>query len=195
MSQSIEASDGRLQRTSATRRNILATTRALILEGVIDPTAQQIADRAAITKRTLFRHFADMESLHRAFIEDAESEATLVIDEPFPEVRRDEWRPLLDLVIDRRVRVYETMLPLYISAIWSKYRSTRQHSMQRTRRGRKRLRQLLPEAIATDPAWFEAVDGVLSIEYWVSLRRDQRLSIAKATDVLRLALEKLTSTG
>jgi len=197
MNQTIEKIDGRVERTSATRRNILAMARELILEGIIEPTAREIADKAGITTRTLFRHFPDMESLHSSFIEDAEEKATHVMDEPFPEGKRDQWQQLLQVVIGRRVRVYETMLPLYISATWSKHRAKLDYSMQRqgVQRRRKRLKDLLPEQIAMDPILFEAIDGVLGIEYWVSLRRDQRLSVTKATAVLKLALKKLTATN
>jgi AcrR family transcriptional regulator len=187
--------DGRVERTATTRRNILSVTRELILEGSIDPTARQIADRAGITTRTLFRHFPDMESLHRSFIEDTDASASLVMDEPFPDGTSDQWRQRLDVVIDRRVRVYESLLPLYISTIWSRYRAAATDSMQHRgiARRRKRLRDILPDGVAKDPVLFEALDGVLSIEYWISLRRDQRLSAARATRVVSLAVEKLTA--
>ncbi len=193
MSQSTVKVDGRVERTSATRNNILAMTRELILEGMVDPTARQIAERAGITTRTLFRHFPDMESLYRSFIEAAEAQATAVMDESFPEGSPEQWQQLLQVVIDRRVRVYESLLPLYISAIWSKYRATPGDARRYkgTRRRRNRLKALLPEPIASDPILFEAIDGLLGIDYWVSLRRDQRLSVSKSSAVLRLALEKL----
>ena len=187
--------DGRIERTAATRRNILAVTRELILGGTIDPTAREIADQAGITTRTLFRHFPDMESLHRSFIEEADASASLVMDEPFPNGAADQWQRLLEVVIDRRARVYESLLPLYISTIWSRYRAGMSNASQGrgvTRR-RKRLKAVLPDEIAEDPLLFEALDGVLSIEYWVSLRRDQRLSVTKATQVVRAAVKRLTA--
>ena len=73
--------DGRTERTAQTYRRILAVTRELILAGKIDPTAREIAAEAEITTRTLFRHFTDMESLHRSLIEDAEVRASAVMDE------------------------------------------------------------------------------------------------------------------
>lgn len=192
--------DGRIERTAATRGKILSETRELILAGRLDPTAREIADKAGITTRTLFRHFADMEALHHSFIEDTDASTSLVMDEPFPAGTPDnkgrQWQQLLNVVIDRRVRVYESMLPLYISTIWSRYRAAASDSIQRqgiTRR-RKRLREVLPDVIADDPIAFEALDGVLSIEYWISLRRDQRLSVERATRVMRMAVEKITAT-
>ena len=52
-----------------------------------------------------------------------------------------------------------------------------------------------PKTILSDTVLFEALDGVLSIEYWISLRRDQQLSISRARDVVRLAVRKLIATG
>ena len=187
--------DGRVERTAATRRNILSVTRELILEGSIDPTAGQIAEKAGITTRTLFRHFPNMEALHRSFIEETDASASLVMDEPFPEGAPDQWQQLLEVVIDRRARVYESLLPVYISTIWSRYRAGAAESMRHKgiARRRRRLKEILPERIVEDPTLFEALDGVLSIEYWISLRRDQRLSVTKAAGVVRLAVEKLTA--
>lgn len=188
-----ERADGRVERTAATRRKILAVTRELILEGATDPTAREIAARAEITTRTLFRHFPDMEALHRNFIEEADASASLVMDEAFPGGTPEQWQRLLEAVIDRRARVYESLLPLYISAIWSRYRA--RDSGVRHRQGvvrrRKRLKEILPEEIVRDSLVFEALDGVLSIEYWRSLRHDQRLSVARATQVVRLVATKL----
>ncbi len=134
-----------------------------------------------------------MESLHRSLIADAEVKAAAVMDEPFSVPADSGWQEQIQQVIDRRVRVYESLLPLYISTIWSRYRASTSDSSQRggIARRRKRLMDILPDEITRDRTLFEAVDGVLGIEYWVSLRRDQRLSVSKAASVLRLATGKL----
>jgi len=75
---------GRRERTAATRRNILSAARELILQGNFDPTAQAIAAHTKITRRTLFRHFPDIETLHGEIILDAQDYAHAVMDEPFP---------------------------------------------------------------------------------------------------------------
>ncbi len=193
-----EASDGRLERTIATRRRILDATRTLLLEGVDEPTAREIADAASITTRTLFRHFADMASLFQTMVDDAESHVMAVRDEAFPvEESVDQRKDRLQTIIDRRCRVYETLLPLYVSRIWAKRQSAnrgRQRSEWVTR-GRQRLMEALPDTIAQDETLFEAIDATLGIDYWVSLRREQRLSATRARTVLECAVAKLTSQG
>ncbi len=50
-------------RSMRSRQRITDAMFAYFDEGVLSPTAQQIADRAGVGLRTLFRHFKDMKSL------------------------------------------------------------------------------------------------------------------------------------
>lgn len=191
-----EPVDGRLERTAATRRRILDAARSLLLDGVAEPTAREIAESASITTRTLFRHFIGMESLYQTMVDEAERRVMAIRDEAFPDqgaMAQDDER--LEAIIDRRCRVYETLLPLYVSRVWAKHRAAlpRGQHNQWLVRGRQRLKQALPEAITRDETLFEAIDATLGIEYWVSLRRDQRLSATRARSVLKRAIAQLTS--
>ena len=186
--------DGRAARKAATNERILSATRELIIDGVLEPTAREIAAEAGITTRTLFRHFADMDALYVTLIEDARTKAAAVMDEPFDVDGVLTWQEQLQRVIDRRVRIFESLLPLYVSSIWSRYRSVVDDpgSRKGVLRRRKRLLDILPGHIAAGVSLFEALDGVLGIEYWISLRRDQRLSVTAARGVLAMAVAKLT---
>ena len=57
--------DGRALRSERSRRPIVEALFALVGEGVLQPTAQQVADRAGVGIRTVFRHFEDMDALLR----------------------------------------------------------------------------------------------------------------------------------
>jgi AcrR family transcriptional regulator len=59
-------SDGRRQRTERSRAALIKAALALIEEGVLIATAQQVADRAEVGIRTFFRHFDDMGALAEA---------------------------------------------------------------------------------------------------------------------------------
>ena len=58
-----EASDGRVRRGERSRDAIVQALFELIGAGATTPTAQQVAQRAGVGLRSVFRHFRDMESL------------------------------------------------------------------------------------------------------------------------------------
>ena len=57
--------DGRRARGHVSRSRIVAAMIELVREGCVAPTAEQVALRADVGLRTVFRHFDDMESLYR----------------------------------------------------------------------------------------------------------------------------------
>jgi AcrR family transcriptional regulator len=198
MSEASTKIDGRRKRTGVTRQRLLDASRELILAGTLEPTAREIASRADITTRTLFRHFPDMESLYQELVEDAQSRAQAVMDEPFPETiaSPDKWREQLALVVERRTRIYEYLLPVFISSIFQRHRAETPVEVMRKSlaRRRKRLKQVLPAKVISDDLLLDAIDGILSIEFWISLRQDQRLTPLRAAKVVHRAVKQMTAS-
>ena len=62
----VQSSDGRRQRSERSQTAIIEAALELMDEGILVPTAQQIADRAGVGIRSFFRHFADMDALFMA---------------------------------------------------------------------------------------------------------------------------------
>src|SRR5260221_3651970 len=60
---SATVSDGRVRRGERSGNAIVEALIELVGEGVLDPTAHQVAERAAVGIRTVFRRFSDMERL------------------------------------------------------------------------------------------------------------------------------------
>jgi AcrR family transcriptional regulator len=58
--------DGRVARRLENRVRIVDALFALILEGTPHPTLREVAERAAVTPRTLLNHFPDADALHAA---------------------------------------------------------------------------------------------------------------------------------
>ncbi|MBT6422528.1 MAG: TetR family transcriptional regulator, partial [Porticoccaceae bacterium] len=58
-----DKSDGRLLRSKKSRRLIIEAIIELIDEGFLIPTAQQVAERADVGIRSVFRHFDDMDDI------------------------------------------------------------------------------------------------------------------------------------
>ena len=191
-------SDGRHERTERTRQCILDATRDLILEGNLQPTTTQIAKNAGVTPRTLFRHFSDAETLHLEMIAAAEASAEAVIDEPFPLAiaAPQQWQRQLASIIDRRSRIYEHLLPIYVSPIFRRQRANQGHKDSRqlpAARRRERLNQVLPDELRNNKPLFEAIDATLGIEFWISLRHSQKLGAKDARNVVEAAISRLVA--
>ncbi|MDC0994127.1 TetR family transcriptional regulator [Pseudomonadales bacterium] len=189
-----EKVDGRMERRRASRRKIIDCTRELIIEGYAEPTAEQVSHRTSLTTRTLFRHFPDMKSLYLEVLSEGRELALAVMDEPLPPGNTTQ---MLRTIVERRARVYEHLLPTQISRTMLLHRSDQAKSDTRNdvKRRRKRLRAILPPEAIADPLMFEAIDGVLGVMFWVSLRRDQKLSAKRAQEVMLRAALRLTDTS
>lgn len=61
--------DGRSARAARTRDAIVDACISLIEEGSLRPTAPEIAERADVSVRSIFQHFAELPALHSAVIE------------------------------------------------------------------------------------------------------------------------------
>src|SRR4051794_18549457 len=71
MAQALEV-DGRRERARRSREAVVDAILALLREGTLRPGVAQIAARADVSERTVFRHFQDLEQL---FAEAAEHQA------------------------------------------------------------------------------------------------------------------------
>jgi AcrR family transcriptional regulator len=67
-SQTSELHDGRRQRRERNREAVVAALLELYHEGNLDPSSAEIADRAGLSPRSLFRYFDDVDDLCQAAI-------------------------------------------------------------------------------------------------------------------------------
>jgi AcrR family transcriptional regulator len=184
------APDGRRRRSQNSRNAIVAAMLELVAEGRITPSAEEVASRAGVGLRTVFRHFTDMESLYAAMTERlAEHYEMWLI--PFDST---EWRGQLVEAVERRTATYERLLPFKRAGDAHRHMSPAIRAEHARMLGmmRQRLRSFLPRAITDDEVRFETIDLMLSFEAWQRLRDEQGLSIDLARrivlrEVLRLA--------
>jgi AcrR family transcriptional regulator len=182
--------DGRRRRSQDSRARIVQAMLELVHAGDVAPAAEEVAARADVGLRTVFRHFKDMESLRREMTAVIEAELHAVIDQPLKGATPCER---LREILQRRATVYEKIGPFKRAADVHRNHSTfLQASHARLVTGsRDILRRELPPEIARDRARFEAIDLLLSFEAWSRLRREQGLSIKRASEVLESAVGKL----
>jgi AcrR family transcriptional regulator len=182
--------DGRRMRSADSRARIVAAMLDLIQAGETLPGAEQVAMRADVGLRTVFRHFKDMDSLYREMSEVIEAKVRAVAAEPF---RSTDWRGKLDEFVERRSRVFEQMGPFKRALDVHRHRSeaVASDSTKMAAELRAILKRELPPEVTGDPLQFEALDMLLSFETWSRLRRDQGLDLDTARRVLAAAVTKI----
>lgn len=182
--------DGRRRRGQDNRARIVAAMLDLIRGGDISPSAEQVAQQADVALRTVFRHFADMDSLYREMSEVIEAEMRAVAEQPF---RADHWRDRVIELIERRGAVFERIAPFKRASEVLRHRSQfLQNDGDRLVAAlRLILERELPPEVMGDRLLLETLDLLLGWEAWARLRNTQRLSAAEARQVLEAAVDRL----
>jgi AcrR family transcriptional regulator len=152
---------------------------ALVGEGALEPTAQEVAERADVGLRSVFRHFRDMDSLHAALGARLRAEVSplLAADVPAGSLAA-RGRAL----VARRVHLYERIAPYKRAANVQRSRSAflrGRHAALVTELSENLLRWL-PELAQGPDDLRDALELATSFEAWDRLRADQRLSRERA---------------
>ncbi|MBT8138968.1 MAG: TetR/AcrR family transcriptional regulator [Gammaproteobacteria bacterium] len=179
----IAALDGRHARSERSKLAIIDAALALIAEGNLIPTAQQISSKAGVGIRSFFRHFEDMETLF-ATIDDHVRENT---ENMF--LGGDRSGTLDERIlhaVERHADGYEDERNLALSTsvqLW--HSETLRKNYARYQRGlRKDLDNWLPELKRLTRSEREALDAVASFEMWHRLRYHQGLGKRAAINVV-----------
>lgn len=180
--------DGRLQRGERTRGLVLDALFALLGEGNYAPSIQEISERAGVSRRLVFHHFTDAESMQAAFVQKqmaALSDLVLPIPESLPLATR-----LLALV-EQRARIYEKITHTRRAAIIREYVSP---AVTRGLAAFRALKRAQLEAVfapeirschkSVQPEIAAALGCAASFSTWESLRGHQQLGLDAAQRVL-----------
>ena len=182
--------DGRLHRSVVTRNKIVETLTTLILEGHTSPTAEQVALRAQVGLRTVFRHFDNMDALYREISIDVDAQI-----QPLLQARLDapSWQARVLQSIAVRSEIYDRTAAMHVAAQVHRHESVylAQNLMESARLQRDLLQRLLPPDVAQNAPLLDALDLVLSFESWIRLRREQGLDPSQATAVMQLTVKAL----
>jgi len=185
--------DGRKLRSEDSKRKIVSAMLELVQEGRMAPTAEEVAKRAEVGLRTVFRRFKDMESLYAEMSVAISNQVESIVDRP---TSGSDWRGDLREMVDRRTQVYEVIMPYRVAAEALKFKSTvlLNRHMEIVREERQRLLVLLPIEILKDLTLIEALEAVLSFDMWNQLRYDQRLAASDAGAVVARIVDSLLTT-
>ena len=184
-------SDGRTQRRVRNRERVVESLIVLVREGYCRPTADQVAERAGVGRRTVFRHFDDLESLFAEMATQVRTEARksrmpLREDLSLPERVRE--------LVSRRARLFEEMAPFRranAAHLWSSP-VLRTFETENSRELREDFLNAIPELIERTPAVVQGVELLAGPETWDRLRDAQSLSFSEAeTTIGALILQLL----
>lgn len=182
--------DGRALRSERSREAIVSAMIELVGSGILAPTAEQIAERARVGLRTVFRHFNDLDGIFAAMDASLEERVARELGAERPSGALA--RRVADLV-RRRGRLFERIAPYKRSAALKRWQSgflQERHALL-ARRLRAEMREWLPELESAPEDVREATELLLSFEAWDRLRTDQRLGAPRALAVLERSVASL----
>lgn len=177
-------------------RNRIAVVDALLdlfRQGELQPSSNQIAERAGISPRSLFRYFDDIDDLvHAAIARHLEACWPLLPIDTTPEAPLTER---IEALVDQRQRLFEHIAPV---ATATRLRAPFQPVIAaQLARGRAYLRQQIVQLFAAELAEasrtsstnvLAIADVLVSFESYQLLRLDQGLSATDIHAALRNAL-------
>jgi TetR/AcrR family transcriptional regulator, regulator of autoinduction and epiphytic fitness len=188
------AVDGRRLRREQNREAVLDALLELFREGEYEPATNDIAERAGVSPRSLFRYFPDVADVHRSVVARQLARAqTLVVvdvDPGAPTVEK------VDALVAVRLRLFDEIAPAARAIRVCAHRHpvlAKQLADGRTYLRAQIRRLFRAELAGRDFDLLPALDVLCSFESYELLRFDQGLSRPKAAAALTAAVLALLS--
>lgn len=186
------AVDRRLARGVETRRRLAEAMIALLEEGVPQPSAREIAERAGVSLRLVFHHFEDMEQVLRAAVAVQVSRHWNRLHPVDPSLPLGER---VERIIRQRETLYEAIAPVRRAAARAELESpTIATELSRARRQLRRGLEATFEAelhSASHDERLDALDVAGSWETWDLLRTRMGVGRAMARRVVARMMTSL----
>ena len=189
-----DTGDGRHARRSASREKIVQAFKELVREGASSPGAKEVAERAGVGLRTVYRCFEDMETLYRELIPALHGEFLPYL---LPPMRTPVRRERLDAILHNRSWVYSEAEPVLFASERHRYSYAALENDYAflMRVERERLSEFLNPDDALDGAIFEALAAITSFDFWRRLRREQGLDQEQAKAAMAQAAHAVLATA
>ncbi len=180
-------SDGRKQRTNDTRQKIIKAMLQLILEGNVSPNAEQVAAKAEVGLRTVFRRFNEMEILFRELA--GEIHRTFMPEFSKP-IMGDTWQEKLFDVLERKMVIYEKVRPYRNAAYYHMQTSDYlRKDIERWDKAEKTvLQNVLPFKEKDKQILFAALSVCSGYSSWHSLHYDHGLSKKQTLQSIKITV-------
>jgi AcrR family transcriptional regulator len=194
--------DGRVRRGARNHEAIVDAMYELVRTTHAPPTMDEVARRAGVGTRTVFRQFQDLESLYRSMNERLLGEilSMVSVTPPTGELESD-----LRALAHRRAQIFEHIMPFRHATRGLRHTSTflREQDTRFAQMLRAMVETIVRPHLAEDAqSTLEILDLLLSFEAWDRLRETQKLSekdaeqaIGDAALVLARGSKKSGRTG
>jgi len=161
------------------------------------PTAKEVADRAKLSRRTVFRLFEDLEDVQRAAMEMQRAEVMARFPAPTGGGSLGER---IDALVDHRGALYEFIMPLRRVAERLKHRSRLIRESQAKNRAlaRAHLEGLFADALPGGEEREPVVDALLAATawcVWAHLRDDHGFDRERSKAAMRRSVAALLSAS
>lgn len=185
--------DGRNLRTDDSRKKIVSAFLQLIRQGTVAPSAEDIAKKANVGLRTVFRRFKEMELLYREMVVELQNKFAPEVAKPWKTTGMENQ---LQELLERRSVMYEDLMPYRIASNYHKYHSEfiQQAIAYWNVVVQKNLENILPFNKSSEPVLFNAIETALSFDTWLQLRVDQNINPKQSYDIMKLSLTALLQT-
>jgi AcrR family transcriptional regulator len=155
----------------------------LIQRGILEPTAQQVADEAGIGIRTVFRQIQDKENLFLKMDEKVRAALQETLKRAANPQGNLEER--IERLIELEAELFENNLQFLRATLANKWKyNTLQKNYERNQRNIKSLLySWIPELNNLSESKQVLLTSLNSAGYWVELRENLKLSVTGAKDL------------
>jgi len=191
VAQQLGAADGRRLRREQNRDAVIDALLVLFRAGVYQPSTAQIAAKAGLSHRSLFRYFDDVDDLHRAAV-DRQIGVALRLVEPHVSPAEPTTTKIA-AVVRARAEMFELIGPAARALRAAAGRSPMLAGQLGRNRAflRDQLSQVFAPELARSAAMLPALDVLCSFDSYDLLRHDQGLSRTRAEAALCTAMSAL----
>ena len=191
--------DGRRAGRERNRNVVVDALLDLYQEGVINPGAQDVADRSGVSRRSLFRYFDDMDELCRVAIDRHSARVSHLFE--IEDLGEGPLAARIDRIVRQRTQLFEVIAPVArIARLRAPFQPiiaeelARSAALLRAQLARHFVRELDALAPEARSETLAATDALASFESFDLMRRAQSLSLDGVAAAIRRGLAALLAT-
>lgn len=182
--------DGRRQRSQRSREKILNAMWELMLEGDMDPSAAAVAKHAKVGLRSVFRHFEDMDAIHRELVLVGETNIIPLMMKPY---KTQDWKSQLLELVERTAELWDRIRVPHTAGEIRRFKSD--ILMDDYKRGRMKelasVKAVLPADLSEYDTLLSSLDSVLCFSTVRRLREDRNLSLPRTKEIMQFMVQAI----